>query len=183
MKVLVTGNQGYIGTVLVPMLQEHKYEVVGYDIGYYADCLLRPVQSDFPQIRKDIRAVSEQDLQGIEAVIHLAGLSNDPLCELAPGLTEEINLGGTLRLADAAKRAGVHRFIYASSQSMYGISKVDKELEEDNSEKSPITVYARTKWQAECQLKDLQTPGFTIVCFRPSTVFGASPRLRCDIVF
>lgn len=183
MKVLVTGNQGYIGSVLTQLLQDQGYEVVGYDIGYYAECLLYPVKTDVRQITKDIREVSVEDFRGIDAVIHLAGLSNDPLGELSPGLTEEINLGGTLRLANAAKNAGVKRFIYASSQSMYGISDVDCELDEDNSTKNPITAYAKTKWEAECKLKELQTSNFTVVCFRPSTVFGASPRLRCDIVF
>ena len=183
MKILVTGNQGYIGSVLTPLLQDQGHHVVGYDIGYYAQCLLLPLNTDLQQITKDIRAISDQDLQGVEAVIHLAGLSNDPLGELSPGLTEEINLGGTLRLADTAKRMGVDRFVYASSQSMYGISNVDRELDEDDSEKNPVTAYARTKWEAECKLKELQTPEFTVVCFRPSTVFGASPRLRCDIVF
>jgi nucleoside-diphosphate-sugar epimerase len=183
MKILVTGNQGYIGSVLTPLLQEQGHEVVGYDIGYYAQCLLQPLKTDIHQIIKDIREISDADLQGVEAIIHLAGLSNDPLGELSPGLTEEINLGGTLKLAGAAKRVGVHRFIYASSQSMYGISNVDRELDEDDSEKHPVTAYARTKWEAECKLKELQTPEFTVVCFRPSTVFGASPRLRCDIVF
>lgn len=183
MKILVTGNQGYIGSVLTPLLQEQGHHVVGYDIGYYAQCLLQPLKVDLQQITKDIREISDPDLQGVEAVIHLAGLSNDPLGELSPGLTEEINLGGTLKLAEAAKRVGVHRFIYASSQSMYGISNVDGELDEDDSGKTPITAYARTKWEAECKLKELQTPEFTVVCFRPSTVFGASPRLRCDIVF
>lgn len=183
MKILVTGNQGYIGSILVPLLQEQGHHVVGYDIGYYAQCLLQPINTDLQQITKDIREISDPDLQGFEAVIHLAGLSNDPLGDLSPGLTEEINLDGTLKLAEAAKRMGVHRFIYASSQSMYGISNVDGELDEDDSEKNPITAYARTKWEAECKLKDIQTPEFTVVCFRPSTVFGASPRLRCDIVF
>ncbi len=183
MKILVTGNQGYIGSVLAPLLQEQGHNIVGYDIGYYTQCLLQPIKTDFQQITKDIREVSEQDLHGVEAIIHLAGLSNDPLGELSPGLTEEINLLGTLRLAEAAKHAGVRRLIYASSQSMYGISNVDGELDEDNSEKHPITAYARTKWEAECKLKELQTSEFSVVCFRPSTVFGSSPRLRCDIVF
>ena len=183
MKILVTGNQGYIGSVLVPLLREQGHEVVGYDIGYYAQCLLKPLPTDLQQITKDIRQVSDRDLRGVEAIIHLAGLSNDPLGELSPGLTEAINVGGTLRLAQAAKRMGVSRLVYASSQSMYGISNVDVELDEDESEKNPVTAYARTKWKAECELKDLGTPAFTVVCFRPSTVFGASPRLRCDIIF
>jgi len=183
MKVLVTGNQGYIGSVLVDMLLEKKYEVVGYDIGYYADCLLQPYNPKIKQIVKDIRDIDEKDMKGIDAVIHLAALSNDPLGELAPGLTEEINLGGTIRAAQAAKKAGAKRFIYSSSQSMYGISKLDEELQEDNSEKHPLTAYARTKWDAECALAKITDKNFHAVSFRPSTVFGASPRLRCDIVY
>ena len=183
MKILVTGNLGYIGSVLIPILQGKGHEVVGYDIGYYKDCLLYDVPNDFKQITKDIRNVAQEDVHGIDAIIHLAALSNDPLGELSPGLTEEINLNGTLQLAVIAKKAGVKRFIYSSSQSMYGISKIDGELDEDNSEKNPITSYAKTKWDAELELNKLQSPEFVVVSFRPSTVFGASPRLRCDIVF
>lgn len=183
MKVLVTGNQGYIGSVLVDMLLEKKYEVVGYDIGYYADCLLYPYDPKIKQIVKDIRDINSEDMKGVDAVIHLAALSNDPLGELAPGLTEEINLGGTIRTAQEAKKAGVKRFIYSSSQSMYGISTLDEELEEDNSEKNPLTAYARTKWDAECGLAKITDKNFHAISFRPSTVFGASPRLRCDIVY
>ncbi len=183
MKVLVTGNQGYIGSVLVDMLLEKKYEVVGFDIGYYADCLLHPYGPKIKQITKDIRDIDAEDMRGIDAVIHLAALSNDPLGELAPGLTEEINFGGTVRAAQAAKKAGVKRFIYSSSQSMYGISTLDEELEEDKSEKHPLTAYARTKWEAECALAKIADKDFHVISFRPSTVFGASPRLRCDIVY
>lgn len=183
MKVLVTGNQGYIGSVLVDMLLEKKYEVAGYDIGYYADCLVYPYNPKIKQIIKDIRDIDVEDMRGMDAVIHLAALSNDPLGELAPGLTEEINLKSTIRAAHAAKKAGVKRFIYSSSQSMYGISKLDEELEEDKSEKHPLTSYARTKWDAECQLAKIADQDFHVISFRPSTVFGASPRLRCDIVY
>jgi nucleoside-diphosphate-sugar epimerase len=183
MRILVTGNLGYIGTVLVPMLLQESHEVIGFDIGYYKDCLLYNVDPPIKQIFKDIRDVSDEDLQGIDAIVHLAALSNDPLGELSPGLTEEINLMGTLRLAELAKRNGVKRFIYSSSQSMYGISTVDNELDEDTSDKNPITAYARTKWEAELALNKMQTDDFVVVSFRPSTVFGASPRLRCDIVF
>jgi nucleoside-diphosphate-sugar epimerase len=98
-------------------------------------------------------------------------------------VTEEINLGGTIRAAKAAKKAGVKRFIYSSSQSMYGISRSDAEIEEDNSAKHPLTAYARTKWEAECELRKMADKDFNVICFRPSTVFGASPRLRCDIVY
>jgi nucleoside-diphosphate-sugar epimerase len=134
-------------------------------------------------VLKDIRDVVIEDLSGIDAVVHLAALSNDPLGELSPGLTEEINLMGTIKLAELAKKAGVKRFIYSSSQSMYGISTFDGELDEYNSDKNPITSYAITKWEAEMALNKLQSENFIVTSFRPSTVFGASPRLRCDIVF
>ena len=134
------------------------------------------------QILKDIRDVTMIDVQEIDAVIHLAALSNDPLGELSHGLTEEINLGGTIKLATLAKEARVKRFVYSSSQSMYGVSNTDQELDEE-SEKNPVTAYAKTKWDAEVALKKLQSNDFLVTCFRPSTVFGAIPKLRCDIVF
>lgn len=183
MKVLVTGDQGYIGSVLTQVLLERGYEVAGYDVGFYDSCVLGDIGRKYPRVTKDIRDVKPADLEGFHAVVHLAALSNDPLGELAPGLTEEINLDGTLKVAAAAKQAGVSRFVYASSQSMYGISATDAELDEDDSVKNPITSYAKTKWEAEKALKPMQTEQFSVACFRPSTVFGASPRLRCDIVF
>lgn len=183
MKVLVTGDLGYVGSVLVPLLVERGYEVAGLDIGYFADCLLSPTHENYQRISKDIRNISAEDVRGIDAIVHLAGLSNDPAGELQPELTEQINLYATLRLGQLAKSAGVKRFIYASSQSMYGISSTSEELDEDLSEKLPLTTYARTKWQAEIALKELQSDSFSVICFRPSTVFGVSPRLRCDIVF
>lgn len=183
MNILVTGNLGYIGSVLTQLLQSDGYRVTGLDIGYFDDCLLVDVPKDFKQIYKDIRDVQSEDLVGIDAVIHLAGLSNDPLGELAPGLTEEINFMGTMRLAELCKSAQVKRFIYASSQSMYGVSNSDSELDEDLSEKNPVTSYAKTKWDAELALNQLSSKEFIVCSFRPSTVFGVSPRLRCDIVF
>jgi nucleoside-diphosphate-sugar epimerase len=183
MKILVTGNLGYIGSVLVPLLQSKGHQVVGLDSGYFKDCLLSPVSENFKQITKDIRDVESVDLEGIDAVIHLAGLSNDPLGELVPGLTEEINFGGAMKLASLSKEVGVKRFIYSSSQSMYGVSNTDEELDEDLSNKNPVTAYAKTKWDAELQLNKLQSNSFLVCSFRPSTVFGVSPRLRCDIVF
>lgn len=183
MKVLVTGDRGYIGTVLTGFLRKRSYEVVGYDTDYNSGCDIYDFDSEYLKITKDIRDVAPEDIQGATAIIHLAALSNDPLGELSPHLTEKINLDGTIRLAYLAKEAGVSRFIYSSSQSMYGISDRDEELEEDASQKNPVTSYARTKWEAECRLKELSDNDFTVVCFRPSTVFGVSPRLRCDIVF
>jgi nucleoside-diphosphate-sugar epimerase len=181
--VLVTGALGYIGSVLTDELRQCGYAVVGLDTGYYEDCLIDERPLSYPCIARDIRDVTAADLEGIDAIVHLAGLSNDPLGELSPTLTERINLQGTLRLATLARQVGVRRIVYASSQSMYGISNTSSELDEDDSEKHPITAYARTKWEAELALKQLATPDFAVVCFRPSTVFGASPRLRCDIVF
>jgi len=183
MKVLLTGNLGYIGTVLTKQLRKKSYNVIGYDIDYYRGCELENFHRPRVQINKDIRDIELADLDGIDAVIHLAALSNDPLGELAPNLTENVNYNGSIKLAKLAKEAGVNRFVYASSQSMYGISDSDDELDEYNSTKNPITAYARTKWEVEEALKKMSDSHFNIVCFRPSTVFGASPRLRCDIVF
>ena len=183
MRILVTGDQGYIGSVLVPILQSRGHVVVGFDIGYFADCSFSPIDESYKQIRKDICDITASDLDGVEAIIHLAGLSNDPAGELQPYLTEQINLQATIKLGQFARSVGVNRLIYASSQSMYGISSSNDELDEDRSEKTPVTTYARTKWEAEVALKSLQTSEFLVICFRPSTVFGVSPRLRCDIVF
>jgi len=180
---MVTGNLGYIGSVLVPMLNMKNYHTVGYDTGYFSDNILGDNPKDIQTINKDIREVNIQDLNGINGIIHLAGLSNDPLGELSPEFTYGINLMATVKLAKLAKEAGVKRFVYASSQSMYGISKSGKELDEDNSEKNPVTTYAITKWEAELELMKMHSDDFVVVCFRPSTVFGASPRLRCDIVY
>jgi nucleoside-diphosphate-sugar epimerase len=183
MRVLVTGNRGYIGSVLTGLLAKRGHEVVGYDIGYYDGAELYPVLEPAQQIRKDIRDVSAEDLQGIHGVIHLAALSNDPLGELTPGITEEINFKATIKLATLAKAVGVRRFVYASSQSMYGVADTSHELTEDEAGAYGITAYAKTKWAAECELKKMCGKSFEVVCLRPSTVFGASPNFRSDIVF
>lgn len=183
MRVLVTGNRGYIGMVLTGMLLEKSYAVIGLDTDYYKDCDLDDCILPTKQIIKDIRDICIDDLKEIDAIIHLAGLSNDPLGELAPELTEAINYKASIKLAQLAKDAGVKRFIYASSQSMYGISNTDNELDEENSQKNPLTAYAKAKWFVENDLKMLNAGNFVTVCLRPSTVFGVSPRLRCDIVF
>jgi nucleoside-diphosphate-sugar epimerase len=183
MNVLVTGDRGYIGGVLVKMLLERGHQVRGFDVNYYGENLLYPLDYSYPMVTKDIRDITFEDVQGFDAIIHLAGLSNDPLGALDPRLTEEINYKGTVKLAALAKKAKVKRFIYSSSQSMYGVSSNKEELDEENSEKNPITVYAKTKWKAELKLRELGNNEFIVVAFRPSTVFGASPRLRCDIVY
>ena len=184
MRVLLTGNNGYIGSVLAPRLAAKGHQVVGFDSGYYRDCGIGAApQSVVTQIAKDIRQVTAADFDGIEAVIHLAALSNDPLGAFDETLTTAINYEATRAIARLSKAAGVRRFVYASTQSIYGISNADEPLDEDTSIKNPLTAYAKTKWAAECELKKLNDDRFTVVCFRPSTVFGASPRLRCDIVF
>jgi len=184
MRILLTGNNGYIGTVLTEELLKKHYEVTGYDVDYFYDCNLDKIETKkIRHIRKDIRDVNHDDLDGIDIVIHLAGLANDPLGDFDPKLTEEINYQSTVRLAEICKKKKVKRFIYASSQSMYGISDNDKELEEDSSKKNPVTAYAKTKWEAEKKIKALNDDNFTVVMFRPSTVFGVSSRLRCDIVY
>jgi nucleoside-diphosphate-sugar epimerase len=183
MKILVTGDRGYIGTVLVSILQEKGYEVVGYDSGYYEDNLLTKLDDNYKKITKDIRDFTFNDLEEVDSIIHLAGLSNDPLGEFSPILTQEINYEATINLAKLAREAGVCRFVYASSQSMYGISDTENELDEDNSKKNPVTSYAIAKWRAEQELHKMTSSDFVVTSFRPSTVFGVSPRLRCDIVF
>lgn len=183
MTILLTGNKGYIGSVLGGVLTEKGYSVVGFDTGYYNGQELYPIKAPARQINKDIRDISAEDLKGIDAVIHLAALSNDPLGELNADLTQDINFLGTIRLAKAAREAGVKRFIYSSSQSMYGVADTSHELSEDEAGPYGTTAYARTKWDAECELKKLSSSDFIVVCMRPSTVFGASPSLRCDIVF
>ena len=182
LRILLTGNQGYIGSVLSDILIS-KYDVVGYDAGYFKDCSLLKTKELTKQICKDIRDISTDDLKNIDVIIHLAALSNDPLGELNSNLTKEINFDATKKISDLAKKSKVKRFIYVSSQSMYGISDTNYELDENNSEKKPVTEYAKTKWDAEKYLNSLNDNDFTVVSFRPSTVFGVSPRLRCDIVF
>ena len=183
MKIMVTGDRGDIGAVLIPILKEKDYEVVGYDSGYFSENLLEEFDDYYTKTTKDIRDIDKKDLKGIDGIIHLAGLSNDPLGEFSPSLTEDINYKGTMRLAELAQETGITRFVYASSQSMYGISDTSNELDEDDSEKNPVTAYAIAKWNAEQELHKMTSDDFVVTSLRPSTVFGASPRLRCDIVF
>jgi nucleoside-diphosphate-sugar epimerase len=183
MKVLVTGNLGYIGSVLTDILLEKKINFIGYDIGYFKKCNLVKTNIDFRQIIKDIRDIEKNDLENSDCIVHLSALSNDPLGEFDAKITNDINYVATMKLATIAKESGVKRFVYISSQSMYGISSTDDELDEYNSDKKPVTEYAKTKWKAELELNKLNSKDFTVVSFRPSTVYGVSPRLRCDIVF
>lgn len=183
MKILVTGNQGYIGTHAAAHLVKQGYEVVGMDSGFYKDCNLSVITSEVFTNQKDIRDVELQDFTGVDAVVHLAALSNDPLGELDSSLTLDINYKAAVRVAELSKAAGVSRFVFVSSQSMYGISTSTEELDEIDSTKNPQTAYADSKWRAEQEIMGMRNSSFSPVALRPSTVFGWSARLRSDIIF
>ena len=183
MKILITGNLGYIGTVLSEELRNKDYYFEGVDCGFYKDDLLEiPIEPNVQHIC-DIRKINKEILNNIDTVVHLAGLSNDPLGEFEENLTNEINFKSTVELAKLAKKKNVKRFIYSSSQSMYGISQTSKELDEIKSLKNPLTSYGITKWRSEQEILKLADENFSVVALRFSTVFGGGPRLRCDIVF
>lgn len=186
-KILVTGNLGYIGSVLTEKLKK-KFNVIGCDIGYFKKCTITKnknkisiKKNEIQQIYKNINNLNFTNLKGVNTIIHLAALSNDPLGELKKNLTNQTNNIGTIKLAKLAKKSGVKRFIFISTQSIYGISNSNKELTED-AKKNPITSYAKTKFMAEKTLKKMANDDFEILIFRPATVFGPSPRFRSDIV-
>lgn len=181
MRVLVTGSTGYIGTVMVPRLLAAGHEVTGLDSGLFADCVLGPEPAPVPLLKVDVRDVTAEDLQGHDAVIHLAALSNDPLGDIAPEHTHDINHHASVRLARLARDAGVTRFLYASSCSVYGATGAD-ELLDEGAAMRPVTPYAVSKVRVEADLVDLAGPAFCPVLLRNATVYGWSPRLRSDIV-
>lgn len=183
MRILVTGNQGYIGTNLTQYLMDKGHDVFGLDCGYFRDCNLTPLSSEVTTFKCDIRDVEVVNFVGFNLVVHLAALSNDPVGELDEALTYEINYHAAVRVCEIAKHAGVSRFVFVSTQSIYGISDNLSELDEDKSIKNPQTIYAKSKWNAEQEILRMSTENFVSVAIRPSTVFGWSPRLRSDIVF
>lgn len=182
MRVLVTGNLGYNGTWVVKVLKERGHEVVGLDTHYYQSCFF-DIGGFLPdsQIVKDIREVSAEDLKNIDAVVHLAGLSNDALGELDPSHTEEINYKATVRLAELSKSAGVRKFIFASSCSVYGIQDPTQSATEDSA-LEPLTAYAKAKVHAEAALKPMSGADFRVCIMRNATMHGVSTRLRLDLV-
>ncbi len=178
-KVLVTGDRGYIGSTLVPLLLKNGYKVVGYDTEFFQKTLTKS-SIKYKKINKDIRKLEKSDLKGIDAVIHLAALSNDPMGALDPKLTEEINYNASIRLAKMAKEIGVRRFIFSSSCSIYGIAK--NGIVNEKSLVKPITEYAKSKIKVEDQLRRMADESFTVGILRNSTVYGLSPKFRADLV-
>lgn len=180
MRVLVTGHKGYIGSVMVPMLRKAGHEVVGLDSDLYRNSTYGAELPQVTEIIKDIRDVEKSDLGGIEAIIHLAGLSNDMLGDLNPKLTYQINHAASLRLAAMAKELGISRFIFASSCSNYGAA--GEGMQDENAPLNPVTPYAISKVMVERDLAGMADDNFSPVFMRNATAYGVSPRIRFDIV-
>ncbi len=181
MRILVTGHHGYIGSVTVPALVAAGHDVVGADTRFYEGCDLYNGVAPAEDRRVDVRDLTAADLDGFDAVVHLAALSNDPLGDFAPELTAEINYAATLSVARAAREAGVERFVFASSCSMYGTQGTGAPVDED-APQQPLTAYAESKVRSERELALLATDDFSPIFMRNATAYGASPRLRLDIV-
>ncbi|MGB6032655.1 MAG: SDR family oxidoreductase [Bacteroidota bacterium] len=180
MRVLLTGHKGYIGTVMVPMLHDAGHEVVGLDTDLYEASTFGEGMVSIPELKKDIRDVRLDDVRGFDAVFHLAGLSNDPLGNLNPDLTYEINHLASVHLARLSKEAGVPRFVFSSSCSNYGAGGED--LLNEESAFNPVTPYGVSKVRVEQDVAKLADDGFSPTFLRNATAYGVSPRLRFDLV-
>lgn len=179
-KIVVTGHNGYIGAHLVPLLKQDGYFVIGIDIDLFEGCEWASITPPDVTLKKDIRHVLESDLEGVYAVIHLAAISNDPMGDLNEQITYSINRDGTIRLAEMAKKAGVERFLFSSSCSIYG--KSDKLDMEETDPTVPLTAYAISKIDCENAISKLADENFSPVFLRNATAYGYSPMLRIDLV-
>ena len=180
MKVLLTGHRGYIGTILSPMLTAAGHEVHGLDSDLFRRCTFGEMPADIPETIKDIRDVDISDVEGFDAVLHLAGLSNDPLGDLNPDLTFEINHRASVKLAELSREAGVSRFIFSSSCSNYGSAGDD--MIDENGANNPVTPYGESKVLVERDVAKLADDNFHPTFLRNATAYGVSPRLRFDLV-
>jgi nucleoside-diphosphate-sugar epimerase len=180
MRVLVTGHKGYIGSVMVPMLETVGHAVVGLDSDLYRNSTYSENLSEVPEIIKDVRDIEKSDLEGMDAIVHLAGLSNDLLGDLNPQLTYEINHAASVRLAAMAKELRISRFVFASSCSNYGAASDG--MQDENAVLNPVSAYAISKVLVERDLKDLADDHFSPVLMRNSTAYGVSPKMRFDLV-
>lgn len=178
--VLVTGHQGYLGSVMVPVLQSKDHRIIGLDAGYFNHATVGAPPGEIPCLRKDLRDVLPEDISGLDAVIHLAALSNDPLGELNPTLTQQINCSASVNLARLCREAGVSRFLYASSCSLYGAA--GEEGVDEAAPLKPLTPYAVSKARTEEEVSKLADASFSPVFLRNATAYGFSPRLRTDLV-
>jgi len=181
MRILLTGSEGYIGSILGPYLVARGHTVIGLDTGFHRIGWLYNAVGMAPQwLNRDIRTIGPDDLRGFDAVVHLAELSNDPVGALNPEITYEINHRGSVRLAELARSAGVERFVYMSSCSVYGTSEGEPSTED--SPLNPLTAYAQCKALVERDVRPLAADGFSPTFLRNATAYGASPRLRFDLV-
>ena len=180
MRVLVTGHKGYIGSCLVPMLLAEGFDVAGLDSDLFRECTFDGELAQIPETIKDVRSVTEADVTGFDAIIHLAGLSNDPLGDYDSSLTDEINCKASIRIAELARKVGVRRFVFASSCSNYGASG-DNFLDE-NAKFNPVTPYGVSKVNVEHAVSKLANEHFSPTFLRASTAYGMTPRIRFDLV-